>query len=92
MLSKIPGRAHFEEMLKRLAEQDEREHLSWLSRPRLEIGDRNLDELTNTVGLPGERLALFKQLAVAYRAEPTIENYVRVRRCSEIGSCNFGET
>jgi hypothetical protein len=70
----------FEEAEKRFAEQAEREHLTWLSRPRLEIGDRNLDELTNTVDLPGERLALFKHLSVAYREEPTIENYVRVRR------------
>jgi hypothetical protein len=98
---------HFEELEKRLAEQGEREHLSWSNRPRVhtaifeevardekvaELGfiskrpekiaerARELDELAKTLGLSGERLALFKQLVVAYRKEPTIENYVRVRR------------
>jgi hypothetical protein len=44
-----------------------------------------LGELLKSLGLVGERLALFKQLVVAYRREPTIENYVRVRReCPDV--------
>ena len=34
----------------------------------------------NTLGLSGERRALFKQLVVAYRREPTIESYIQIRR------------
>jgi hypothetical protein len=41
---------------------------------------QELDKLTTDLGLAGERLALFKQLVIAYRQEPTLENYIRLRR------------
>jgi hypothetical protein len=42
--------------------------------------NKEIEQLTENLGWSNERLALFKQLVVAYRREPTIENYVRVRR------------
>jgi hypothetical protein len=41
---------------------------------------RELNDLMNTLGLSGERCALFKQLVRAYRREPTIERYIQIRR------------
>jgi hypothetical protein len=41
---------------------------------------RKLNDLMNTLGLSGERRALFKQLVIGYRREPTIESYIQIRR------------
>jgi hypothetical protein len=41
---------------------------------------RKLNDLMNTLGLSGERRALFKQLVIAYCREPTIESYIQIRR------------
>jgi hypothetical protein len=42
--------------------------------------DKEIDELTRNLNWSNERLSLFKQFVAAYGREPTIENYVRVRR------------
>jgi hypothetical protein len=41
---------------------------------------KRIERVTKSLGWSNERLALFKQFVVAYREEPTIQNYVRVRR------------
>jgi len=41
---------------------------------------RKLAELAKAIRLSGERLEVFKQLVFSYRRDPTIENYVRIRR------------
>jgi hypothetical protein len=41
---------------------------------------KEIERTTKNLGWSNERLAVFKQLVVAHRREPTIENYVRVRR------------
>jgi hypothetical protein len=41
---------------------------------------KKINQITKKLGWSNERLALFEQLVVAYRREPAIKNYVRVRR------------
>jgi hypothetical protein len=41
---------------------------------------KRIEQVTKNLGWSNERLALFKQFVVAYSREPTIQNYVRVRR------------
>jgi len=40
---------------------------------------RKSEELANRLDWSNERLALFKQLIVAYRNDPSVENYIRIR-------------
>ena len=47
---------------------------------RIEERTRKRAELAEKLGWPAERLALFGQFVVAYRKEPNVENYVRIRR------------
>ena len=48
--------------------------------PEVSERARELNDLMNTLGLSGERGALFKQLVIAYHRERTIESYIQIRR------------
>jgi hypothetical protein len=41
---------------------------------------KKINQITKKLGWSNERLALFERLVAAYRREPAIKNYVRVRR------------
>jgi len=48
--------------------------------PEVSERARELNDLMDTLGLSGERRALFKQLVIAYHRERTIESYIQIRR------------
>jgi transcriptional regulator with XRE-family HTH domain len=72
--------ARDEELAKMLETFDGRVQIDERSRRRIAERAHKLNELAQDLRLSGDRLALFKQLVVAYHREPTIEHYVRVRR------------
>jgi hypothetical protein len=74
------------------ARRDDQIADDWASKHKMSIEEREIverqranrakeiDRRTKDLGWSNERLAAFKQAVVYYREEPTIENYVRVRK------------
>ncbi len=55
--------------------------------------EKEIEKLGNDLGWSAERLTSFKEIVVQYQREPSIENYVRVRRLFpevEIQVARFG--
>jgi hypothetical protein len=82
----IEADAKDEEIAKAMAKLFEEGELSVLpvvdpeSIKRQQERARELDKLAKSIGLSDERFTQFKRVVVAFRREPTIENYLQIRR------------